>query len=117
MEMGTPAADKGMQEVFGIVLRCIRPLNERPEIKTKKKKTLLTIHKRMGRAKEQYKRWEICCGLALLTLEVVGMSIYPWSNLHITIAITRVLKWPRMSYYMAENVGLRYVGEKWVRGG
>ncbi|KAJ0826934.1 putative protein kinase RLK-Pelle-LRR-III family [Helianthus annuus] len=33
-EMGTPAADKGMKEVLGIALRCIRPLNERPGIKT-----------------------------------------------------------------------------------
>lgn len=33
-EMGTPAADKGMKEVLGIALRCIRPLSERPGIKT-----------------------------------------------------------------------------------
>ncbi|KAI3744979.1 hypothetical protein L1987_58078 [Smallanthus sonchifolius] len=33
MEMGTPAADKGMKEVLGIALRCIRPLSERPGIK------------------------------------------------------------------------------------
>ncbi|XP_071701358.1 LRR receptor-like serine/threonine-protein kinase GHR1 [Rutidosis leptorrhynchoides] len=33
-EMGTPAADKGMKEVIGIALRCIRPLSERPGIKT-----------------------------------------------------------------------------------
>ncbi|KAL7589200.1 hypothetical protein Lser_V15G40482 [Lactuca serriola] len=33
-EMGTPAADKGMKEVLGIALRCLRPLSERPGIKT-----------------------------------------------------------------------------------
>lgn len=33
-EMGTPAADKGMKDVLGIALRCIRPLSERPGIKT-----------------------------------------------------------------------------------
>ncbi|KAL8228513.1 hypothetical protein R6Q57_016097 [Mikania cordata] len=33
-EMGTPAADKGMKEVLGIALRCIRPLSDRPGIKT-----------------------------------------------------------------------------------
>ncbi|KAK1428274.1 hypothetical protein QVD17_17104 [Tagetes erecta] len=33
-EMGTPAADKGMKEVLGIALRCIRPLSERPVINT-----------------------------------------------------------------------------------
>ncbi|XP_076925430.1 LRR receptor-like serine/threonine-protein kinase GHR1 [Bidens hawaiensis] len=33
-EMGTPAADKGMKELLGIALRCIRPLSERPGIKT-----------------------------------------------------------------------------------
>ncbi|KAI8001688.1 LRR receptor-like serine/threonine-protein kinase GHR1 [Camellia lanceoleosa] len=33
-EMGNPAADKGMKEVLGIALRCIRSVSERPGIKT-----------------------------------------------------------------------------------
>ncbi|KAL0407538.1 UNVERIFIED_CONTAM: LRR receptor-like serine/threonine-protein kinase GHR1 [Sesamum latifolium] len=33
-EMSTPAADKGMKEVLGIALRCIRSVSERPGIKT-----------------------------------------------------------------------------------
>ncbi|XP_039023429.1 LRR receptor-like serine/threonine-protein kinase GHR1 [Hibiscus syriacus] len=33
-EMGNPAAEKGMKEVLGIGLRCVRPLSERPGIKT-----------------------------------------------------------------------------------
>ncbi|KAG6407140.1 hypothetical protein SASPL_130124 [Salvia splendens] len=33
-EMSIPAADKGMKEVLGIALRCIRPVSERPGIKT-----------------------------------------------------------------------------------
>ncbi|XP_011096692.1 probable LRR receptor-like serine/threonine-protein kinase At4g20940 [Sesamum indicum] len=33
-EMSIPAADKGMKEVLGIALRCIRSVSERPGIKT-----------------------------------------------------------------------------------
>ncbi|KAL3520262.1 hypothetical protein ACH5RR_018411 [Cinchona calisaya] len=33
-EMGIPAAEKGMKEVLGIALRCIRSVSERPGIKT-----------------------------------------------------------------------------------
>ncbi|XP_044478141.1 LRR receptor-like serine/threonine-protein kinase GHR1 [Mangifera indica] len=33
-EMGNPAAEKGMKEVLGIALRCIRSVSERPGIKT-----------------------------------------------------------------------------------
>ncbi|KAI4368058.1 hypothetical protein MLD38_016665 [Melastoma candidum] len=33
-EMGNPVADKGMKEVLGIALRCIRLVSERPGIKT-----------------------------------------------------------------------------------
>lgn len=33
-EMGTPATGKGMKEVLGIALRCIRSVSERPGIKT-----------------------------------------------------------------------------------
>ncbi|KAK9936932.1 hypothetical protein M0R45_013752 [Rubus argutus] len=33
-EMGNPAAEKGMKEVLGISLRCIRSVSERPGIKT-----------------------------------------------------------------------------------
>ncbi|KAF5189189.1 Leucine-rich receptor-like protein kinase family protein [Thalictrum thalictroides] len=33
-EMETPAADKGIKVVLGIALRCIRPLSERPGIKS-----------------------------------------------------------------------------------
>ncbi|KAI5671219.1 hypothetical protein M9H77_11583 [Catharanthus roseus] len=33
-EIGIPAADKGMKEVLGIALRCIRSVSERPGIKT-----------------------------------------------------------------------------------
>lgn len=33
-EMGAPAAEKGMKEVLGIALRCIRSVSERPGIKT-----------------------------------------------------------------------------------
>lgn len=33
-EMGMPAAEKGMKEVLGISLRCIRSVSERPGIKT-----------------------------------------------------------------------------------
>ncbi|XP_042010979.1 LRR receptor-like serine/threonine-protein kinase GHR1 [Salvia splendens] len=33
-EMSIPAADKGMKELLGIALRCIRPVSERPGIKT-----------------------------------------------------------------------------------
>lgn len=33
-EMGTPATEKGMKEVLGIALRCIRSVSERPGIKT-----------------------------------------------------------------------------------
>lgn len=32
-EMSVPAADKGMKEVLGIALRCIRSVSERPGIK------------------------------------------------------------------------------------
>ncbi|XP_057971914.1 LRR receptor-like serine/threonine-protein kinase GHR1 [Malania oleifera] len=34
LEMGNPAAEKGMKEVLGIALRCIRSISERPGIKT-----------------------------------------------------------------------------------
>uniref|UniRef100_A0A2N9I1J1 Protein kinase domain-containing protein n=1 Tax=Fagus sylvatica TaxID=28930 RepID=A0A2N9I1J1_FAGSY len=34
LEMGNPATDKGMKEVLGIALRCIRSVSERPGIKT-----------------------------------------------------------------------------------
>lgn len=33
-EMGNPAAEKGVKEVLGIALRCIRSVSERPGIKT-----------------------------------------------------------------------------------
>ncbi|XP_021298351.1 probable LRR receptor-like serine/threonine-protein kinase At4g20940 [Herrania umbratica] len=33
-EMGNPAAEKGMKEVLGIALRCVRSVSERPGIKT-----------------------------------------------------------------------------------
>ncbi|OMO73784.1 hypothetical protein COLO4_26857 [Corchorus olitorius] len=33
-EMGNPAAEKGMKEVLGIALRCLRSVSERPGIKT-----------------------------------------------------------------------------------
>lgn len=33
-EMATPAAEKGMKEVLGIALRCIRSVSDRPGIKT-----------------------------------------------------------------------------------
>ncbi|KAK3001710.1 hypothetical protein RJ639_020794 [Escallonia herrerae] len=33
-EMGTPAAERGLKEVLGIALRCIRSVSERPGIKT-----------------------------------------------------------------------------------
>ncbi|MQM10616.1 hypothetical protein Taro_043508 [Colocasia esculenta] len=33
-EMATPVASKGMREVLGIALRCIRPVSERPGIKS-----------------------------------------------------------------------------------
>ncbi|XP_047945367.1 LRR receptor-like serine/threonine-protein kinase GHR1 [Salvia hispanica] len=33
-EMSIPATDKGMKELLGIALRCIRPVSERPGIKT-----------------------------------------------------------------------------------
>ncbi|KAK6932052.1 Leucine-rich repeat [Dillenia turbinata] len=33
-EMGNPASEKGMKEVLGIALRCIRSVSERPGIKT-----------------------------------------------------------------------------------
>lgn len=33
-EMGNPAAEKGMKEVLGMALRCIRSVSERPGIKT-----------------------------------------------------------------------------------
>lgn len=34
LEMGNPAIEKGMKEVLGIALRCIRSVSERPGIKT-----------------------------------------------------------------------------------
>lgn len=33
-EMGNPAVEKGMKEVLGIALRCLRSVSERPGIKT-----------------------------------------------------------------------------------
>jgi hypothetical protein len=33
-DMGNPVVEKGMKEVLGIAIRCIRSISERPGIKT-----------------------------------------------------------------------------------